>query len=333
MMQKQEESAPLPGVMATIAAGFDLTARHLWLALIPVLLDIFYWLGPRLSVSVLMERLLSWQPAVVAMSEVGSQLLELAPRINLFTVLSVPFMGVPAMMAGNMPEKTPLESRVIQLESFAQWAGLFVGLSVAGLLLTAAYYHLIAGVVSDRERAEEKQEVEKKAAPASFLGRVGRLWLRLLATALIFLAGLMIISIPLLPFFVLSSLISRGLATAVFFLGSMVAFWLVIFISFTPQGLALNGRSLRQALTESVKLVQLNVMPVLFLVAAIMVLGMVLDWLLWSVEGGSWLTLSSILAHAFVSTAFVVATFIFYQDRYALLLKINDFVNSRNKGL
>ena len=41
MMREQERTTTLPGVLATIAAGFDLTARHLWLLLLPIILDTY----------------------------------------------------------------------------------------------------------------------------------------------------------------------------------------------------------------------------------------------------------------------------------------------------
>ena len=40
----------LPGIIDTLSAGFQTVNRHLYLLLVPILLDLFYWLGPRLTV-------------------------------------------------------------------------------------------------------------------------------------------------------------------------------------------------------------------------------------------------------------------------------------------
>ena len=55
---KQESDQKLqsqPGLIATLSAGFELTTHHLWLITLPLILDIFYWLGPRLSVQRIVE--------------------------------------------------------------------------------------------------------------------------------------------------------------------------------------------------------------------------------------------------------------------------------------
>ena len=74
-MHEQEKSTTLPGIFATISAGFDLTARHLWLLLLPVILDIFYWLGPRLRfqnlITQLTEQMLEMLPAEAEVLALG----------------------------------------------------------------------------------------------------------------------------------------------------------------------------------------------------------------------------------------------------------------------
>ena len=56
--QKFEEFPPPPGVMGSLRAGFDAVSSHIGLILLPVVLDLFLWLGPRLSVERLVNPLL-----------------------------------------------------------------------------------------------------------------------------------------------------------------------------------------------------------------------------------------------------------------------------------
>ena len=91
MTHKKENSVPLPGVWRTIAAGFDLTSKHLWLLVLPVVLDTFLWLGPRLSGRILIERLVALLPSDQAVADLSAQLLALAPRTNLFTAADADF--------------------------------------------------------------------------------------------------------------------------------------------------------------------------------------------------------------------------------------------------
>ena len=49
-MQKLESLPPPPGVIGSLRAGFDAVSSHVVLILLPLALDVFLWLGPRLSV-------------------------------------------------------------------------------------------------------------------------------------------------------------------------------------------------------------------------------------------------------------------------------------------
>lgn len=312
MSHKQENSAPLPGVWQTIAAGFDLTSKHLWLAILPIILDCFLWLGPRLSGRPIIERLAAMMPADPAVGDLSAQLLALAPRTNLFTSLSIPLVGLPALMVGATPEKTPLTPPIIELNNAGLWIGLFLVLTLTGVLLTAVYFTLIAREVG---RAGGSAPL---AAPA-LLGRIGRLWLRFLALGLLLIVLAFVLYLPLLPIGLLLSLVSSALGLLVLFLGPVLLLWVIIYLFFAPHGMALYGRSLLQAASESVQLVRGQFIPALGLLLAVFVIRNLLAMVLLLADDGSWLTLASILGHAFVTTSLVTSTFIFYRDRYLAL--------------
>jgi hypothetical protein len=99
-MQEQEQKSTSPSVWSALAAGFDLTAKHPWLLLLPMLVDIFIWLGPRLRFQTIIEQLVAELPPEVELMEITQQLIELGPLTNLFSVLSVPLIGKPALLAG-----------------------------------------------------------------------------------------------------------------------------------------------------------------------------------------------------------------------------------------
>ena len=245
-MQEKQETTPLPGVMATLASGFDLTAKHFWLVLLPALMDSFFWLGPRLSFRPIIERWVAFsQQQNVPLAGIDlNVLLDAAPLTNLFSSLSVPFLGVPALMMWIMPEKTPLSPPVWELNSGWLWAGLFFLLSMVGLLLTAVYYGLIV------------RAMREPAGGRSFLVTAALSWLKLLGLGLLFLTAMFIIYMPLLVVGVILALFSPALASLVILAGPVLAVWLVIYFFFAPQGMFWHGRPLLAALWESVQLVR-----------------------------------------------------------------------------
>ena len=311
-MQSKEELAPIPGVLATIAAGFDVTTKHFWLTLIPVLLDSFFWLGPRLSFRLLVERLAAFlQQNAVAAGVNVDVLLELAPRTNLFTSLSLPLLGVPALMVGATPEKTPLATPVIELDSVWLVLLLFVLFSLVGLLFTAVYFSLTAHAIQGHDG--------RTFSTPAFLRLVGRIWLQLAGLVISFMVAAVVIYTPLIIVGTLVSLLSPGLASIIILMGPLLLIWLLIYLSFTPQGMVLNGRSLWRAMIESLQLIRRYMLPALTLLLLLILIGQALDWTLLLADDGSWLTGVSIWGHAFVNTALVAATFIFYRDRHAAL--------------
>ncbi|MFQ5400776.1 MAG: hypothetical protein ACE5E7_14415 [Anaerolineae bacterium] len=313
MMQQRQETAPLPGLLATLAAGFDLVTRHYWLTLIPAALDSFLWLGPRLGFRSLVEQAVSfWQQQAAQLGMDQELLMTLAPRTNLFSALSVPFVGVPVFMVGLVPEKTPLPAQTVELTSAAAVILLYIGLSLLGLWLSALYYESVAHVVRHDKNGARMTAVLEQALLRSPLT-----WLSFLGLALTVIMLGLIVYFPLLIASILIGLVSTGLAAMILLLGPVMTVWIVIYLSFAPQGLVLNKRPLWRAVVESVRLIQRYMWSALLLLVGVLLINRGLDWLLLLADDGSWLTLGGILGHAFISTSLLAAIFIFYRDRYA----------------
>jgi hypothetical protein len=240
-------------------------------------------------------------------------LLEIAPQTNLFTSLSVPVLGVPALMAGLVPEKTPLPTTLIELDSVGWFVLLFVLFSVVGLVLTAVYMTLTASVVREKPVRQ-------------VIGSLFANWMKLMGLVVTLLIMMIIIYIPVVIVGVVVSLLSQALASLVLLIGPMLFLWMAVFLVFTPHGIFVNGRSLGRAMLESLQMMRYFLITAVSLLLTIILIGYGVDWLLLLADDGSWLTGFSILAHAFVSTALLAASFIFYRDRYNLLFSSKQSV-------
>jgi hypothetical protein len=311
--QKKQDVTTLPGLWQTIAAGFDLTTKHLWLLLLPVFLDSFFWLGPRLSIFSLMQKSLAGSLPLPGFAATNEQMLDLVAHFNVFTLLSVPMVGVPALMTGLTSDTAPVTPFVWEIDGYGLWFLLFVGLTVGGLLLTAVYFGLVAQAI----RAE-------RLATGQFLRQMGKNWLQLLALTGVMMLTFCIVYTPLLPIGTVLFLFNPALGSLSFSCGSVLLLWLVIYLAFIPHGITLNGRSLRHAFIESLRLVQLNFVPAITMLFGVFIINRALNFILRLADNGNWLTFISIIGHAFVTTSLVVATFIFYRDRINLVIdKLN----------
>ena len=323
MIQKNEELAPPPGVWRTIAAGFDLTTKHLWLLILPILVDAFLWLGPRLSSRPIIEQMVGVLPQDEALADITAQLLELAPRTNLFTSLSVPFIGIPVFMIGATPENTPLPVQVTELTDPLIWLGLFLLFSIVGVLITAVYFTLIAQTI----RQQDEQPI---LTASKFVSRVTTTWLKLLGFGIVIIIASFIIYIPLLIIAFVAALISQILATLVLLVGPVLILWLLIFTYFVPHDLSLFGHQLHLAVITSVQLVRLYFNPMLGLLLVILLIRNILGSLLILADDGTWFTSVGILGHAFIMTSLTTATFIFFRDRYVVISEKQQRLKNAN---
>ena len=147
--------------------------------------------------------------------------------------------------------------------------------------------------------------------------------MRLIGLVILFLFIAMILYTPLIIIGSVLLVINPALGSIAALAGIFLMSWVVIALSMAPFGIVLNGRPVLKAVVESTRLVQTHLPSVLYLLIAIFFIGAILDWLLFAVENGTWLTLINIAGHAFVSTALVAAVFIFYRDRYTLMFDPN----------
>ncbi len=310
------------GVLACLAAGFEIVARHPTIIIMPLLLDLFLWMGPRLSLApifVELERFFTtfWTTGTSAVPEAQQMALlltqtfnELAARYNLFTALSpVPLLGAPTIMAGQMTVERPMGVRPeIVVASPLVVFGWIVLLAVVGFGINALYLRVVGRhVIAETESA--------LPGPQSFLP----LWGRLIALALIVLSVFGVLLFVGLSIAALVSLLSAGLAFfTLTFLFALMAFT-VFHLVFAIPGMVQLRRSPLHAIQESILLTRGDFVSISLLVLLILVISRGFN-VVWKLpDPATWSNLIGIAGHAFVSTALITTLFVFYQDRLNFL--------------
>lgn len=303
------------GVIASLVGGFETVNRKLWLATPPLLLDLFLWLGPQLSIKPMVDNIARDLQNMAAGAPEGSliaqsarswqQFATAAEGINLFWALSTAPLGVPSMMTWRATES-----------GAAHWLGvmgvshpllnliLLVALSMVGLLAAAFYFESIAQEVRDG-----------RLDILALLRRVGLVWIYLLGLALAALVVSGILGIPAFGLAMLLASLNNVIGSAALALTFSLVFWILVFGLFTPHAITLGQRGLFSGLWDSLTLVRRNLGPTTGLVATVLLLyvGLGLVWALPPTD--SWMNAVGMVAHAVVSTALVAATFVYYQDR------------------
>src|SRR6266508_1495897 len=153
--QKLETLPPPPGVLGSLKAGFDVVSSNVLLILIPFVLDLFLWLGPRLGVSKVMgpiygsifeqvRRGLTSPDDIkrlITFRDLFNEGLERFNLVSLTSRLQTFPIGISSLLAKTMPMDSPLgnQNMMQASSSLAVLAYMFV-LVLFGWLIGGLYF-------------------------------------------------------------------------------------------------------------------------------------------------------------------------------------------------
>ncbi len=301
----------LPGVIETIGVAFTRLLARPWIVLGPILLDLYLWLGLKVTASPLFLQLADFVRPVELVGDSSAQILEDQASYNLAELLSFQLFTI--RMPTFLPSLVTDESIRVdgwspELSGGPWWllAVLAPLLLAAGYLIGSAFLIAVGDVARDRQMHFDFHET----VTAGY-----RLVLWILASA-----GLMtLISWPLI--------VAQG-AFLYFGSGTMD---LLLFLMFIPIGvgfvlfffsayaIVLDGATAAQALRSSYRVVRAYGWQSLAFIVSFMIVtgGFPYFWrLLATVAPG---TMIAIVGHAFVSTGMIAAGMIYYEDRAAVV--------------
>ena len=331
------------GVLAALAAGFDRVAAKPILILPPLILDLFLWFGPHLTLPFLVSIVpdgisglvdsFGADPMMVEQVNVLQQMLNLfIERYNLISALSslpagMPFnlltaiaslpAGVPSLMAGAMPANTPIgQPQILEIGDLSSVVVIWAGMTVFGLGLGAFYHRWLA----------------QQAAPKAEVTTGWIVWIRMvLLFLLVYISGfLWILCMVLLASTV--GLFVPLIGTILLLIVLSLLFWAAVYMAFTAHGIVLYGFRVVKAMLESVRVVRWNLLSTV----GFLFLCFFITWLsmqVWVLPGDdSWYRLLALIGHAFVSATLIAASYIFYQSRHSWLVQMQASLTAQANG-
>jgi hypothetical protein len=300
------------GVWGALARGFDRVAAQPLLLVPPILLDLFFWFGPHLTVPAIMQRALqalalpgNAEPSLVdQLKSMQEMVLELGLRFNLLTALSSFPVGIPSLMAARLPVGTPLGApQQLEIADPIVAILLWSALTIAGLGIVSLYLRAVAIQV----------------APVKEIASGAMAWARLCLLAAGLVLGGIVLGVGVTFTATLATYISPFLGMVVVFFGFSAVFWAVVYLAFTPHGIIRYRYGVLRAMMESVMLVRWNLLAVVAFLSTSFLLTWVTN-VVWALpEETSWFAVLAILGHAFVSAMLVVSSYAFYQGRHQWL--------------
>ena len=306
-------------VIETISDGFSRTTRRIWLIVLPVLVDIAIWAGPRLSVRRLSEQMIASLTSLptlgadydASLQQIAQQLGTMGAQTNLLSLLSMRIVSLPSLTGSLVSTDWPLAiaRQIIEISSWPALSVVAVTLSLVALLL---------GCICLSWQAQEAREESFNLSDA--LRMTVFAWSRL--TLILLGSGVGVVLLVVSASVVLGILtaLSPSFGALLFGFFSILMMGLATYLSiiflFTPRAMMLDRVGVRRSLWNSLNVVHRNFLPTLWLILLSNVIqtGLMYIWRAAAVSVAG--TLVSIVGHAYVSTGLAIAGIIFYRDRF-----------------
>jgi hypothetical protein len=333
------------GVIDSLTKGFQSVHRRWWLLLIPVLLDAFLWIGPQASIETLvpdivqsLEAYTSSLPSSPDGTVDTAEMLDeiqagIASRYNGFSALRVGILGVPSLLMWggtllgssssyemlwviflgmfdmtdvlvSVSDASFVHPPVWQLSNVFVWLLSLLAITAIGIGIGSVYVTSISS------------SLEEPSESALFWRRVLRFGARLVFFWIVRTVALVAVGFPLGMILIVVILLWEPLGLFLAMLVLSLLMWAAFYTIFVVASLAVNDVSIWRAIWNSFNVVLRNFWATFGLFILINLIGGGLTILWQQLSKGSLLTFVGIVGNAYIGTALVAASFLFYLDRY-----------------
>jgi hypothetical protein len=297
-----------PGIINSIKTGFDIVATHITAILLPLLLNLFLWLGPRLRMDALFNSIKDnvisiWKTSGISATDIqrAMDLYEnTIPRINLFWVFHTIPIGISNLFLPQKISQTPLGDPAILQVNAASLLGWIFLLTLLGWIGGGLYFRSVAWLAM----------ASKDAQPIS----ISRAVVQTILISIFWGILSMIIGMPVFLVLAVAFQFSAIIANLLVLFLSLASMWVIVPLYFWPHGIFIKQQNVLTSILSSVQLMRFTLPTSSLFVLTVFLLTFGLNFL-WSIPPeNSWMTLLAIFGHSFVATALLAASFVYYRD-------------------
>ena len=306
------------GVIESLSAGYRFLGRRLELLLIPILLDLLFWLGPRLSVAPLFQQLSAFYTQAANVEGMPTEMADMSEQMALLlqqtgessnllgALANSSLLHVPSLIASGI---IPGANSVIEVQSPLAAVLLLISFSLIGVLLGVIYMDMLA-------RHLPLGDGPKPLNFADFASVVLRHWLMvLLYVAFLVVAGV-IGSIPIALVVTALSLISPFISSLLLMLLSGTLLVIFFYLYFVAAALIMDNLPVHRAIIQSFVLVRRNFWATLGFVVLYNVIMLGFAYLMTGVASITPIgTIAAILVYAYIGSGLAMALLVFYRTR------------------
>jgi hypothetical protein len=232
--------------------------------------------------------------------------LEWLQTFNVFSMLRTFPVGIFSLLSEKAPPATPLGlPAVVQVGSGWALFGWMALATVLGWVCGGLYFRWVASVVAE-------------ASPFA----AGRTVIQTVLYSLVWSLLAWIVGLPAMVLIYLLFLASPGLGQGVLLFLGFLSMWLIVPLFFSSHGIFVKKQNALVSILESMQMARFTLPTSSLFVLIVLLMGTGMN-LLWSIPPtDSWMTLIGLLGHAFITTALLASTFVYYRDMTAWLRNV-----------
>jgi hypothetical protein len=311
-VSRLEDLPPPPGIINSIRAGFDTIASHLSAIFLPLMLNLFIWLGPRLRLNQMFDSFLDiavpiWQERGLPAQDIERVMgfyESIAESVNMFWLLRTLPIGIPNLFLYQGTSSTPLGNPdVIQVTAwtFPLW---FLWLTFLGWVGGGLYFYHVSRTLA----LEDGNTIS-----------LSRALVQTVLVSILCNIILMMIGIPLFLMLVLAAQLNALLANLFVLFVFLTSMWVIVPLFFWPHGVFVKRQNVITSMLSSIQLARFTLPTSSIFVLIVFMLAVGLNFIWRIPQGDSWMALVGILGHSFITTALLAGSFIYYRDMSAWL--------------
>lgn len=321
----------VPGVIETLSNGFEQVNRVLWVVALPILMDLFLWLGPQVSAAPVFERLIGWYNRLTqsylatAAGNVDATTLDQARQAltsfqaqvghgNLLTLLVANVASLPSMLP-----PAAKSAPTVQIASVGALIGVVLATQIVGIFLGCVYLGALG------------QQIRDGRVALPLLGRrVWFYWLSVIGFLLIVIGLALVISIPVGLAIGLVELIAPAIGVALWAVAvaaaQIGAILLMLYLFFLVDAIVVSEVGPVQAAIKSFRVVANNFWPSVGFIVLIYVISLGMQEIWKAMSQNPVGTFIAIVGNAYIASGLTAASLLYYKTRIARLPASSEVV-------
>lgn len=328
-MENIIEKKPL-GVIDALSAGFELVLRHPWVLMVPIILDLFLWLGPQIRAKPVFEQMIGLLLNAAAqgaptdnqqtMEALKGALQAAGDQFNVFSFVALFGMGIPTLMGSDVPVAGGTRPFVLfsigDATTLMMW---MIAFAFLGILLGTVYLELIARVV------------RRETGLRTLIPRLAKSYANIVALAIVVFLAAFILTIPFLFSAMVVGLFSQGLGSFFLLAGWLILLWMGLYLAFAIPSIFVSGVNVKQAILNSIAIFRYNFWSAMGLIFLVVLLETGFSVIWQTLLDNSSSLVVGMLANAILGTAMIAAGMLFYNDRFTWLTEVRQRIRQQQR--